>query len=37
MDQPLEGGQEPQPHLPITNLVPSYILLLFLLQVRQEC
>jgi hypothetical protein len=29
MDQPLEGEWEPQPHLPITDLVPSYILCCF--------
>jgi hypothetical protein len=34
MDQSLESEWEPQPHLPITDLVPSYILLLVLLQVR---
>jgi hypothetical protein len=33
MDQPVESEWEPQPHLPIADLVPSYIVLLVLLQV----
>jgi hypothetical protein len=31
MDQLLKGEWEPQPHLPIADLVTSYILLLVLL------
>jgi hypothetical protein len=36
MDQPLQGEWEPQLCLPIADPVPSYNLLLVLLQVRQK-